>query len=104
MFYLRPTFKKRQHCRSIGFLVLRVVRCFLELKVILCIDALLGVHLVDPILTLTISTVTILFAAFQQLYLDLLKTEPCKLLNSNKDAFTFVNLHILGMLLKYVRV
>ena len=97
----------RQHCRSIGFLVIRVVRCFLELKVMLCIDALLGVHLVDPFLTLTISTVTIyskLFAAFQQLYLDLLKTEPCKLLNSNKDAFTFVNLHILGMLLKYVRV
>ena len=73
-----------------------IVRCFLELeflKVMLCIGALLGVHLVEPFLTLTTSTATTyskLIPAFQQLYLDLLETEPCKLLNLNKGAFTFV--------------
>ena len=36
-----------------------IVRCFLDLeylKVMLCIDALLGVHLVEPFLILTTST------------------------------------------------
>ena len=31
-----------------------------------------------------------LIPAFQQLYHDLLETEPCKLLNLNKAEFTFV--------------
>ena len=64
-----------------------IVRCFLEiefLKIILCIGALLGVHFVEPCLTLTTSTATKLFPDFQQLYIYLLETEPCKLLNLNK--------------------
>ena len=32
-----------------------------------------------------------LIRAFQQVYHDLLETEPCKLLNLNKAAFTFVS-------------
>ena len=74
-----------------------IVRCFLDLeflKVMLCIGALLGVHLVEPFLILTTSTAMTyskLIPAFQQLYHDLLETEPCKLLNLNKAAFTFVS-------------
>ena len=74
-----------------------IVRCFLDLeflKVMLCIGALLGVHLVEPFLILTTSAATTyskLIPAFQQLYHDLLETEPCKLLNLNKAAFSFVS-------------
>ena len=69
-----------------------IVRCFLDLeflKVMLCIGALLG----EPffILTSTAMTYSKLIPAFQQLYHDLLETEPCKLLNLNKAAFTFVS-------------
>ena len=64
------------------------------LKGMLCIGALLGVHLVEPFLILTTSTAMTyskLIPAFQQLYHDLLEIEPCKLLNLNKAAFTFVS-------------
>ena len=55
-----------------------IVRCFIELeflKVMLCIDALLGVHFMEPFLILTKSTVTTyskLTAGPEQLLLDLL--------------------------------
>ena len=74
-----------------------IVRCFLDLeflKVMLCIGALIGVHLVEPFLILTTSTAMTyskLIPAFQQLYHDLLETEPCKLVNLKKAAFTFVS-------------
>ena len=48
-----------------------------SLKVMLCIDALLGVHLLEPFLILTTSTAMTyskLIPAFQQLYHDLLET------------------------------
>ena len=56
------------------------------------IGALLGVHLVEPfflLTTFTAMTYSKLIPAFQQLYHDLLETEPCKLLNLH--AFTFVS-------------
>ena len=68
-----------------------IVGCFLDLeflKVMLGIGALLGVHLVEPFLILTISTATS-YSCFSTAYYDLLKIEPCKLLNLNKAAFTF---------------
>ena len=74
-----------------------IVRCFLYLKflkVMLCIGALLGVHLVEPFLMLTTSAATTyskLIPTYQQLYHDLLETEPCKLHKLNKAAFSFVS-------------
>ena len=73
-----------------------IVRCFLDLeylKVMLRIGALLGVHLVEPFFDIDniYCNDTKLIPAFQQLYHDLLETEPCKLLNLNKAAFTFVS-------------
>ena len=72
-----------------------IVGCLLDLKflkVMLCIGALLGVHLVEPFFILTTSTAMTyskLIRAFQQVYHDLLETKPCKLLNLNKAAFRY---------------
>ena len=74
-----------------------IVRCFLDidfLKALNCTGALIGLHLVEPFLSLTTSTNTTyskLIAAFQQLYRDLFETEAENLLVLNKPAFSFVS-------------
>ena len=74
-----------------------IVRCFLDmdfLKVMYCAGALIGLHLVEPYLSLTISTETTyskLIPAFQQLYQELRDTDACKLLSVSEPAFTFVS-------------
>ena len=74
-----------------------IVRCFLDLdflKVLYCVGALIGLHLVEPFLSLTTSSQTTyakLIPAFKTLYDDLLKTEPSKLMNIDIPAFQFVS-------------
>ena len=86
-----------------------IVRCFLELKflkVMLCIGALLGVHLLslsDAFFytdNIYCDTIFLLFNS----YLDLLETKPSKLLNLHLPLSLIANLLILGMLLKYLEV
>ena len=73
-----------------------IVRCFLDLDFLLvmyCVGALIGLHLIEPFLSLTTSSKTTyskLIPAFQQLYEDLSKTDPVLLLDVNKYAFNFV--------------
>ena len=75
-----------------------IVRCFLELdflKIMYCVGALIGLHLVEPFLSLTTSTDTRyskLIPAFKGLYHDLKETEPCRLLNVEQPAFNFVSI------------
>jgi len=65
-----------------------IVRCFLDmdfLKAMYCAGALIGLHIVEPYLPLTISTETTyskLIPAFQRM---------CKLLSASEPAFTFVS-------------
>ena len=74
-----------------------IVRCFMDLetlKVMFCVDALLGLHLVEPFLSLTTSSETTyskLIPAFKQLYDDLINTNPERLLSTQEAAFTFVS-------------
>ncbi|KAK6168680.1 hypothetical protein SNE40_019871 [Patella caerulea] len=74
-----------------------IVRCFMELdflKILYVTGALLGLHLVEPFLSLTTSTATTyskLIPAFKQLHVDLTTTEPSALLNVNVSAFKFVS-------------
>ena len=61
-------------------------------RISVCIGALFGVHLVEPFLYRQhlLQQHSKLVPTFQQLYLDLQETEPCKLLNLNKAALTFI--------------
>ena len=74
-----------------------IVRCFMDLdffKVLYCAGALIGLHLVEPFLSLTTSSKTTyakLIPAFKTLYDGLVKTEASKLLNIDHPAFQFVS-------------
>ena len=74
-----------------------IVRCFMDLyflKVLYCAGAIIGLHLVEPFLSLTTSSKTTyakLIPAFNTLYEDLIKTEASKLLNIDCPAFQFVS-------------
>ena len=74
-----------------------IVRCFLDLdflKVMYCAGALIGLHLVEPFLSLTMAadtTYTKINPAFQQLYQELLDTDACTLLNVDEPAFKVVS-------------
>ena len=74
-----------------------IVRCFLDidfLKALYCTGALIGLHLVEPFLSLTTSTNTTyskLIPAFQQLYRDLFETEAANLPVLDKPAFSFAS-------------
>ena len=74
-----------------------IVRCFLDLeflKVLYCAGALIGLHLVEPFLSLTTSstmTYSKLIPAFQTLYEDLLRTDSARLMNTETPAFQFVS-------------
>jgi len=74
-----------------------IVRCFIDLeflKILYCVGALIGLHLVEPFLSLTTSSNTNyskLIPAFQELHCDLTKTDPSDLLNVDKPAFKFVS-------------
>ena len=75
-----------------------IVRCFLDLdflKVMYCVGALIGLHLIEPFLSLTTSTSTTyskLIPAFHQLYDNLINTDPKNLLDINTPAFSFVSM------------
>ena len=74
-----------------------VVRAFEDidfLKIHCAVGALIGIHLVDPYLSLTTSTnvpYSKLTTAMRQLYHDLTTTNPGQLLNISKQAFQFVS-------------
>lgn len=74
-----------------------IVRCFLDLdflKVMYCTGALIGLHLVEPYLSLTMSSETTyshLIPAFRQLYSELREADACKLLSTIEPAFKFVS-------------
>ena len=74
-----------------------IVRCFIELdilKVMFAVGALLGLHLVEPFLSLTTSTDTTyakLVPAFRQLHYDLKHTDPERVLSTSFRAFQFVS-------------
>jgi hypothetical protein len=74
-----------------------IVRCFLDmdfLKIMYCAGALIGLHLVEPYLSLTMSSETSyskLKTAFPQLYRDLLEVDAAKLLNTVEPAFSFIS-------------
>lgn len=74
-----------------------IVRAFEEvdfLKVHLAVGALIGIHLVEPFLSLTTSSTVDynkLTVSMKQLYLDLTTTKPELLLDLSKPAFAFVS-------------
>jgi len=74
-----------------------IVRCFIDLdflKVLYCAGALVGLHIVEPFLSLTTSSSTTyakLIPAFKQLYDDLISADPTDLMNVNSPAFQFVS-------------
>jgi hypothetical protein len=74
-----------------------IVRCFLELdflKVMYCAGALIGLHLVEPYLSLTTSadtTYTKIIPAFQQLYEELMAVDAATFLNVDQPALKFVS-------------
>ena len=71
--------------------------CIVDLdlfKPMFCAGALIGLHLVQPFLSLTTSAETNyskLVPAFRQLYEDLQSIDPVLLLDVNKPAFDFVS-------------
>lgn len=74
-----------------------IVRCFLELdflKVIYCAGALIGLHLVEPYLSLTTSAETTyskIIPSFQQLYQELSDVDPATLLQADEPGLKFVS-------------
>ena len=72
-----------------------IVRCFLDLDFLkIFLGSLIGLHLVEPFLSLTMAadtTYTKIIPAFQQLYQELLDTYVHTLLNVDEPAFTFVS-------------
>lgn len=74
-----------------------IVRCFLDLdflKVMYCSGALIGLHLIEPFLSLTMSSATRyskLIPAFKELHHDLTHADPAMLLNLDEPAFQFVS-------------
>ena len=74
-----------------------IVRCFLDLdflKVMYCAGALLGLHLIEPYLSLTMSaeaTYSKIIPAFQQLYQELKEVDVATLLQVQEPAFKFVS-------------
>lgn len=74
-----------------------IVRNFLDieiLKVMFCVGALVGLHLVGPFLSLTTSkatTYSTLIPAFKQLHVDLQTTNPALLLDISTPAFKFIS-------------
>ena len=74
-----------------------IVRYFQDvefLKVSYAVGALIGIHLVEPFLSLTTSSKTkysVLIPAFKQLYKDLSETSPELFLNLQKPALAFVS-------------
>lgn len=59
-----------------------------------CVGALIGLHLVEPFLSLTTSSNTsysTLIPAFKQLYEDLTDTDALQLLDLDKPAFKFIS-------------
>ena len=74
-----------------------MVRAFEDvefLKVHLAVGALIGIHLVEPFLSLTTSSKVDygkLTTSMKQLYLDLTTTKPEMLLDVSKPAFGFVS-------------
>ena len=72
-----------------------IVQCFLDLdflKVMYCVCALIGLHLVMPYLSLTKSSETTyskLIPAFSKPNKDLLETYPASLLSVDRPAFKF---------------
>lgn len=74
-----------------------IVRAFEDvdfLKVHLAVGALIGIHLVEPFLSLTTSSKVDygkLTVAMKQLYMDLTTTNPEKLLDVTQPAFAFVS-------------
>ena len=74
-----------------------VVRAFEDvefLEIHCAVGALIGIHIVEPYLSLTTSTdvpYSKLTTAMQQLYLDLTTTNPSRLLDISEPAFHFVS-------------
>ena len=74
-----------------------IIRCFFDLdflKVMYYAGALIGLHLVEPFLSLTMAadtTYTKIIPIFQQLYQELLDTDACTLLNADELAFKCVS-------------
>ncbi|KAK6171675.1 hypothetical protein SNE40_018117 [Patella caerulea] len=74
-----------------------IVRCFQDLdflKVLYASGALIGLHLVEPFLSLTTSATTtykVLIPAFKQLFRDLCETDPVKFLDVSTPALSFVS-------------
>jgi len=74
-----------------------IVRCFVDLdflRVMYCAGALIGLHLVEPYLSLTTSAQTTyskLSTAFPLLYEELRSTDASSLLNVDEPAFKFVS-------------
>ena len=74
-----------------------IVRSFQDLnflKVLFCVGALIGLHLVDPFLSLTTSSETKyskLIPAFKELYDNLRNTVPKDILQVTKPAYNFIS-------------
>ena len=74
-----------------------IVRSFMELdflKIMFCVGALIGLHLVEPFLSLTTSsatTYTSLIPAFKRLYDDLTTSPADHVMDTTNQAFSFVS-------------
>ena len=74
--------------------IVRSFECVDYLRVLAAVGVIIGMHLVEPYLSLTSSSTTSwkqLMTAFPTLYNDLTSVKPALLLDLTKPAFSFVS-------------